>query len=335
MATTKANPFQKATSVQKKIKLLLYGDWGTGKTVVGLSFPRVALIDTEGSADLYGPGRQVHWGTVPEYDVLRTKSFEEILDALDAIKADAGRNWQTLIIDPATVVWQVLQDAGQLAAETRASQRGNYDASNVALTQRDWGTIKRKLYRAMIDMVNLPVNVILTAHLKDVTEQRGSGQNMTAVKVGEKPDAEKKTPYWFDVVVKMETRKDAQGETTHGGVIEKDRSGLFRVGQWVPNLQYSHFAPILEAYSQGETVVQQGEDEAAERDAALLQDEAPRPKRTDIAAIRKLAADKGISNAALTETIGRDYGVETLDELTEANAALLKARLEKAQKKAA
>lgn len=61
----------------------------------------------------------------------------------------------------------------------------------------------------------------------------------------------------------------------------------------------------------------------------------PAPVRADVAAIRKLATDKGISEATLIETVGRDYGVETLEELTEADAALLKARLEKAPKKAA
>lgn len=39
------NPFQPATPVAKKLKVLFYGPSGSGKTIAALTFPRVALID--------------------------------------------------------------------------------------------------------------------------------------------------------------------------------------------------------------------------------------------------------------------------------------------------
>lgn len=41
------NPFQSAELTARKLKILLYGNWGTGKTFAALTFPRVALIDAE------------------------------------------------------------------------------------------------------------------------------------------------------------------------------------------------------------------------------------------------------------------------------------------------
>lgn len=249
--------FQPAQKARKKAKVLVYGDAGTGKTRFALSWPGVAMIDTEGGADLYG-GRY-------DFQVLRTKSLADVVKAIEAVKKDNGQTVQTLVIDPITVVWQVLQEAGQQAAEARA-QRYNRAAEDVALTQRDWGLIKRKLYSAMIDLVNLPVNVVLTAHLKDETETRkdGRGQDVQ-VKIGEKPDAEKKTAYWCDVVIRLAVEK---GE--HVGYVEKDRSGLFKVGQRIPDISYQHFVPLLEAYAAGAVVEQPNEDEAIQRDAALI-----------------------------------------------------------------
>ena len=313
------NPFQPAESVQKKAKVLVYGEPGVGKTCFALTFPNVALIDTEGGADLYG-GRF-------DFDVLRTKSFGDIIDAIEAVKADHGRTWQTLVIDPISIVWQVLQDAGQQAAEARAVRYGR-SADDVMLTPRDWGLIKRRLYSAMTDLVNLPVNVVLTAHQRDVMEMRrdGRGQEM-AVKVGERPDAEKKTGYWPDIVVRLVV--DNGG---HVGIVEKDRSGLFRVGQRVPNMAYTHLAPLLDRHAAGETVVHETEAVAARRDAPIVDEGVAPADEVMLADIRRLAEGVGISRARLEETLERDYGVDNLNALDRTQAAALHARLTRARR---
>lgn len=257
--------FTLATKAKKKAKVLVYGDAGSGKTLFALSWPGVALIDTEGGADLYG-GRY-------DFQVLRTKSLTDIVKAIDEIKRDNGKTVQTLVIDPITVVWQVLQEAGQQAAEDRATRYGR-PVDDVVLTQRDWGLIKRKLYAAMIDLANLPINVVLTSHLKDLTEtKRDSRGQDVQTKIGEKPDAEKKTAYWCDVVIKLAVEK---GE--HVGYVEKDRSGLFKVGQRILNISYQHFVPLLETYATGAVVTQPHEDGAIHKDAALIAEMETKPQ---------------------------------------------------------
>ena len=313
------NPFQPAEAVQKKAKILVYGEPGVGKTWFALTFPGVALIDTEGGADLYGSRF--------DFDVLRTKSFGDILEAIEAVKADHGRTWQTLVIDPISIVWQVLQDAGQQAAEARAARYGR-SADDVMLTPRDWGLIKRRLYSAMTDLVNLPVNVVLTAHQRDIMEMRRDGRGQeVAVKVGEKPDAEKKTGYWPDLVIRLVVEG---GE--HISIVEKDRSGLFRVGQRVPNMGYAHLASLLGRHATGETVVHETEAIAAQRDAPIVDETVAPADEMALADIRRLAEGMGISGTRLAETIERDYGVTGLNALDRAQAAALHARLTRARR---
>ena len=51
-ATT--GPFQPAASSDRRLKLLLWGDSGVGKTTLALQFPHPAVIDLEGGTEHYG-----------------------------------------------------------------------------------------------------------------------------------------------------------------------------------------------------------------------------------------------------------------------------------------
>jgi len=61
--TRKGSPFQKAKSLDKRLKLFLWGDSGAGKTTLALQFPKPVVIDMERGTDLYGESF--------DFDVLR------------------------------------------------------------------------------------------------------------------------------------------------------------------------------------------------------------------------------------------------------------------------
>ena len=262
MATSNGIPGGRpAGQVKKKAKVLVYGEPGSGKTAFALSWPQAVVLDLEGGTDLYAPGLKLHWGAIPPYTVIRTKNPDELVRAINWLRDDAGKTYQTVVIDPVTVLWMILQDVGQNAAETRAQKYGRA-VDDVLLTPRDWGRIKGIYRRAMVDLVNLPVNVVMTAHQADIMESRKDQRgNETQVKVGEKPDAEKKTGYWPDIVVKM------SGENGRFfGLVEKVRGPAvgIAIGQRVPDLSYAHFKPFLEAHATGEIVTQQAETDAVQ-----------------------------------------------------------------------
>jgi hypothetical protein len=236
--------FRKASSVNKKLKVLIYGPSGAGKTHFGLTFPKPAVIDTECGTELFGDRFN--------FDVLRTKDFNEVLKAVEHV---ANGGYETLIVDPITVLWQVLMEAGQLAAEQRAKRnRRNPDEAN--LTPRDWGIIKRKINALYTRLVNMPCHVVVVGRIKDVNETR----NNQVFKVGERVDAEKSTEYLFDIIIKI---KNENGKRY--GMVEKDRSGRLQ-GQRIENPSFDSLGVILNVVSSGtEKAESQNPTDAAEK----------------------------------------------------------------------
>jgi len=96
-----------AKPVAKKLKLLFYGASGSGKTIAALSFPRVLMIDAESGSDLYAgrPG-------IPQFHRVRCKTIGEVNEVLTAVEADKGKTWDTLVIDPITVLYDVEKNVG-------------------------------------------------------------------------------------------------------------------------------------------------------------------------------------------------------------------------------
>lgn len=200
-----AELFQKPDKVRPRVKALVFGASGVGKTYLALSAPeKIAMIDTEAGSSFYADRG------LSQYAVMHTKTFKEVRDAVRSLAANKGE-FETLVIDPITTIWETLQDAAALA---RQKKRGSADEVDLELL--DWSKIKR-LYKSLLtDIVNLPMNVIVTAREKDEVEKRGS----ELVKVGFKPDAEKGTVYAFDSVIRLVATPEGRN-----AIILKDRTG--------------------------------------------------------------------------------------------------------------
>jgi len=253
------SPFQAAETVQKRLKVLVYGDSGTGKTHFALTFPKPAVIDTEQGTDLFS-GRK----DIAPFHVIRTKDYKEVMAAVDWIEADGGKTYETLIIDPMTVLYQVLQEA--------ASQSGGTSRDG-GLTYRHWGIIKRMINALYTRLVNLPVHVVVTARQKADYEQKGN----ELLKVGDKPDADRSTEYLFDIVLRLGV---ANGK--YLAQVVKDRSGALK--GILENPSYAMLAPIARAHAKGRPV-QTSDDATAAQSAvdefAVPEDDAPRaPAKT-------------------------------------------------------
>jgi len=176
---------KKPELIQKRLKLLMYGSASTGKTTAALSFPAPYLIDTERGAEhsQYKELLEKQGGVIFQSD-----DYEEILSEIRALLY-TQHNYKTLIIDPITPVWANILESAEKELGT-AYQRHFVKAN--------------KVIKNLVTMLyKLDMNVILTAHSKDVYEKNGGV-------VGQTYDAYKKLDYIFDLVIEIKKDKGSR-----------------------------------------------------------------------------------------------------------------------------
>lgn len=182
--------FQRAQPKNLALKILAFGPEGTGKTRAMLSFPQLAVIDTETGTDLFARKYA--------FDVKHTKAITEVIAAAkDAMRGD----YATIGIDSMTPIYNVLQYAAE------GAQRDG------SLSAKQWGTIKKscgKLIDAL--MVQAKQHVFCTAWTKEKYAKPGAivnGKTVGAqelVSLGEIADFDKKLGHAFDFVFRFDNQ---------------------------------------------------------------------------------------------------------------------------------
>lgn len=234
---TSNNPFKQAAAVKKHLKIMVFGQAGSGKTTFALTAPHAAVIDTERGTDMYA-GRD---GIAP-FAVLRANTLTEIQAAIAFLKT-GKHSFETVILDSLTPVYDVL--VGALEAKSKSGE----------MSYREWGAVKRKmnaLYNALLD---LPMHVIITA--REAVEYETSGRELR--KVGVKPDADKSLSYVFDFVLQMNRDKS-------GTVIKSRGRDIAPEGGVIKRVTWDIFAPVLGYATTGESVHIQTMDDAIEHE---------------------------------------------------------------------
>lgn len=241
-----------ATPVAKKLKVLFYGPSGSGKTIAALSFPRVLLVDAEQGADLYAgrPG-------IAAFHRACIKSLTDLDDVIKQVQADAGKTWDTLVIDPISVFYQV----NKLAAADRSGD----------MTYRSWAKVNGRMNALYTTLTGLPVHVVVVA--REAVEYEGEDSKLR--RVGLKPDADKNLVYMMDFVIRL--------TDDHRGIVEKSRGATLGEAQRLAQVNWSVFAPLADLYVNAPPApVLKSDDEASEdeRDSMANRDVAEEFVRT-------------------------------------------------------
>lgn len=204
--------FTKATKVQAKARLAVFGPSGAGKTfsslrvasgIVSVAGGTIGVIDTEyGAASKYSD--RFSFETLQ----LRDPTIEDYIAALGAA-AEAG--FSVIVIDSLSHGWQALLEEVDRLASTR--YRGN---SHAAWAE---GTPKQK---ALVRAINAcPAHLIATMRSNTAWEIADDGRGRTKpTRVGLKPEQGKGIEYEFDLLMEMSIHHDCE--------IIKDRSGRFQ-----------------------------------------------------------------------------------------------------------
>ena len=286
------SPFHKARSLDKRLKLFLWGDSGAGKTTLALQFPKPVVIDLEGGTDLYGE--------VFDFDVLRASTPDEVMEAVQWLLTHR-HSYRTLVIDPVTVLWDSLQKKWSDIFLRRNKGSKGYKFEFYDLQPRDWMTVKAEFKDFVRKLIALDMNVIVTARQKI---QYADGAFMKAI--GETFDGEKSLPYLFDTIVRLHRNEKGQ----FLGECLKDRSNKLPLGEFECS-----FARFEELFGK-KTLTRRARPVASATDEQKRQirEHVGRFEMTPEQVARRLAA----------------YGAESLDDLTEENAQVIITKFESA-----
>lgn len=178
---------------EKRLKMFVYGQAGIGKTIAALQFPNAYIIDTEKGTDFYA-------------DVIN-KSNSVVLQTFlpDEIKAElkelltTKHDYRTLIIDPITQIYNAVQAKWTKIFEKNSKSQKESDIQDFGM--RYWGKVKGEFKSIQRMIIALDMNVIVTAHQKDVY-----GNNFS--KLGTTFDSMRGDDYLFDIIFQIVKKGD-------------------------------------------------------------------------------------------------------------------------------
>lgn len=220
--------FRKPAKKKIGLKVLIYGTYGTGKTIFGLSFPNVALIDSENGATFYENNPQFNQNLRL---VDNFQSFKELEDTIDDLKDNYEEyGIETLVIDSETKIYENLKEVVMNVEEKRARRKGG-DEDDTNLSVRSWGRIKyvgNKLQNLKIDLTSRGVNVVSISQAKEIKKKVGD----EFIVSGYSHEMNKGSEFDYDIVIQATTETDAiTGDVKVLNKILKDRTNTIPKGK--------------------------------------------------------------------------------------------------------
>ncbi len=294
-APAQSGPFVRSAGSSERMKLLVWGGSGVGKTPLALSFPNVAMVDFENGAAPYEG--------VFDFGRMPATTVEELDRAIDFL-ASGAHNFRTVAVDSMSVFWEVLQAKwSELFLRRNVGGKG-FKGDFYTMQPSDWAHVKADYRRLIRRLTMLGMNVVATARSKDRFAE--GGQMMT--KIGETFDAEKGTNYLFDTVIRLDRFDPASGILS--GECLRDRWRRLPKGPF--DVSFETFRSVVggERVDLRATPVEMASAEQAEE-------------------INALRIKLELPEAGFTERL-LSFGADEPEGLTRANAELILGKLRKA-----
>lgn len=210
--------FEDPPKTKKYLKVALFGDGGSGKTLFALSFPKPAIIDGEKGSDPYIGRRQ--------FKLLRANRWRQLQAPIDWLRKHPGV-FETLIIDPMTIFYQ---DLIQDIVDYIKAKRGNE-----IMSTGDWGVEKRRYAAFLNCLIELPMHIVLCFREKSEYEEvtNRQGEEVRKKTGNFLMDADRQTRYLFDLSFRCYTEV-GNPKKKEGDVKFKVQVDKTRYAEWMP-----------------------------------------------------------------------------------------------------
>lgn len=196
---------KKTEDRKQRLKLLMSGAAGVGKTTAAIQMPRPYIIDTEAGSVHYGDTIEKLGGVVFE-----SNNVDDIIREVRELMV-VDHDYLTLIIDPITVPF--------LEAVDEAEKRVGSEFG------RHYGEANKKFKRLCSLLTTIDMNVVITAH-----EKNEYGDSMKLV--GKTFEGYKRLDYIFDLWLQL-ARPDRK-EKARTAFVAKTRLSEFPDGEKFP-----------------------------------------------------------------------------------------------------
>src|SRR6185503_9039305 len=163
-------------AVTKRLKMFMFGPAGVGKTTAAIQFPNSYIIDGERGTENYDKVI-----TASNSVVFQTTDMNEVVQEVKSLLT-VRHDYRTLVIDPISTIYNDLLDK----CETQVG----------ADFGRHYGAANKTMKRLSNLIMNLDINIIMTAHAK-----AEYGENFR--KLGYTFDGWRQLDYWFEMVVEL------------------------------------------------------------------------------------------------------------------------------------
>lgn len=235
--------FTALENAEKKrgLKILVYGDFSTGKTHFGLTGDGpVYIIDTENGVSPLSnkfPGAKVCNISSMNLDTdveeqTEVENYLKLMEVVDYIVALPEGEVGTIVVDSLTDIWSWCQAYAKI-------KKFKLSIDDRLKQQFDWGIINAMYNRIIMKLINMNCNVVLTARQNET--YAGAGQPTGNFS----PACQKRTPFFVDIVIYNMSRFTG-GKFVFSSRFEKMRQKGDMTGKVIDDLSFKKLKDLIE-----------------------------------------------------------------------------------------
>lgn len=224
---------KKATLNDACIKVLVWGESGSGKSRFALSAPNPLVIDLEGSTRLYANEFDFYKAEVDESNTQAVNPATLVKNIVNEINQNEYPDRKTLVIDPLTDLLDCIEN---ICAEAYQKQIGKKITDLNAIQKTKWYAYRKETARKMLDKLkNVPMNLILVARSKNMWDTKDGKLQP----VGQTYDCLEIVEYLMDIVINLE-------KTPEGIIAKVKKSRLANLPDVLPVRNFNSILKAIE-----------------------------------------------------------------------------------------